>query len=171
MKQISVFLSVLLFACAIVQAQPTKGVTYTDSLTATGVTTSAKNTRGYDTYKWLRADIKPYKDKMLALKFTKTTDSVHIQGCWIDFGKDTVCVDLMVPLQNYKTLAGINTGAGVATARDTLLWWITPNYGAGKWNANAIVDLSNFHFPLYRIVSGLNDTGKTYIGDLRRGGY
>lgn len=160
----------LAFICiaVVAQAQPTKATVYRDSLTATGVTTAAKNTAGFDTYKYLRTDIFGFREKFLSLKFTKTTDSIKVQGGWVDFGKDTVWIDLWLPVKNWK-VAGINTGAGVAMQRDTVLKWITPNYSA--WGGTVNVDLTNEHFQIYRICSGLNDTGKVYIGDIRRGGY
>lgn len=138
---------------------------YRDSLNATGVTSSATHTRGYDTFVRLRSDAVSFIHKQLSIKFTKTTDSVKIQGAKVNFGQDTTWEDIPVTT---RLVSAINTGGGSSISRDTTAYWITPvgtglaNYTGHNPGSTGILDIPP-GYRAYRVVSGKNDSGYTYI--------
>lgn len=186
MKSLLTIVCLIAFAAG-ATAQYKETVQRVDSLTATGVTTAAKNTRGYDTYKVITTlaggGIGMYKDKMFSVYFTKITDTIQVQGGTLRFGNgistnpyftvaeagkaDTVWMTLRVRLKNYSK-NGFAYGTQWVPERDTLVKYISP-VGTDQMNFN--IDASEYYYPYYRFISGVNDTGKTYINTLARGGF
>jgi hypothetical protein len=158
-----------LLAPLVTQAQSPLYRQAKDSLTATGVTTTAKATAGFDTYKYVNCtESNPaYELEAIQLKFTKTTDSVGIQGLTIDYGKDSIWTQVPIKVKFIRT--SLSTPQyGILLGDTVIAKWITPNYTAGHTGATPIIDLSGQPFTYYRVVSGLNDTGKTYIMPIRK---
>lgn len=155
----------------IASAQPTIRKSYLDSLQASGATVAAFHTRGYGNYKNLRTDVAAYKDKALAIKFTKVMDSATIYGGWVTFGQDTTWTQLRVKPLELQGATGLYTAGAVVvpqSARDTSVVWITP---VTTDKMVFTVPLDGFYFEVYRVGMGKADSGKTFIRDIRRGGY
>lgn len=158
------------------QAQNKLSYAKRDSLTGTGVTTTAKNTRGYDCWQILSPGINPigYTQRMLAIQFSKYTDTAYIQGGTIDFGTlpgslpwsgvssgkvDTVWYNL--ELVNALKSAGFKGGTTWFGQHDTIFQYISP-VTTDKNKFWFDLSGSKYCFPVYRIVNGVNDSGKTY---------
>ena len=165
MKRLFLVLALVLIAGTI-QAQ-TAQTYYNLSLSAAGVTTTAINTRGFDRYVELPSDTKNYLYKTVTILFSKTTDSVRIQG-----KRDSVASgvspweNILVP---YKKLAASLPGAGgYGGIRDTAAYWLTPvtggiaDYTGLNPGRTGMINLPP-GYSLYRIVTGVNDSGVTYI--------
>lgn len=171
MKRIMLFAVIAAFLVPLIaSAQPNTGKIYRDSLTAIGKQASVAIASAAS-YKYLRTDIKSYKDKVLAIKFVKVMDSLKIQGGYVTFGADTTWTNLLVEPYEMKATAGIYSAtAGVIPRKDldSAVTWMTP---VTTNKMTFTVDLSPFYYPVYRLVTATEDSGKIYVQDIRRGGY
>ncbi len=160
----TLFLSLVVFVLYVGTADAQYEQTfYRDSLDATGVTTAGTHTRGFDTFRRLRVDYSQFEVKTVTVTFKKTTDSVKFQGAKVNFGTDTTWEDITF---TKKKLTNLDNWTGGRL--DTNVVWITPvttgiaNYTGHNPGSTGILDLTP-GYKLYRMVSGKNDTGKTYL--------
>jgi hypothetical protein len=176
------FLVLFLAFVGIAQAQPNQKVLiYTDTTLAGQVNTAAGQiavlARGYTGFTKLKDDIHYYNDRKLIISFrgktsrtlaaatSFTLDSVKIQGLLQKTASpntmDSVWVD--IPITFEKWAYGINTASGLGEYRDTTLTWMsagavgnTRGYVSPQFTLPAYYDA-------YRVVNGLNDSGRVVI--------
>lgn len=140
---------------------------YNRTLTATGVTTTAVNTRGYDTFVELPTDAASYERKTLILYFAKTTDSVKVQGKR-DSTASGVSPWVDIPITYRKIATSLPGAGGYGGIRDTTAFWLTPvaggiaDYTGMTPGRTPMLELPP-GFRSYRVVSGKNDSGAVYI--------
>lgn len=169
---------VLIVAPAIL-AQPNTRKEYLDSLQgiATAAGHLANETPGYGQYKALRGDIASYNDKMITVKFVKVTDSISIWGGHRNFGQDTTWTQLRIQPHQLAPTIGVwsaTAGAVPMSQMDTSLIWLSPVTTNKMTFSVPLVDpvtKKDYIFPYYRVTLAPYDSGKVYIGDIRRGGY
>lgn len=179
---IAVFLIALVCGMTATAQQFRKPKVKVDSLSSYNVATqTVKNTRGYDARCYF-SDCLEDINKSIQILFKKTMDSVKIQGGTWDFGSgiaaesplssgrfaanfgvtagkvDTIWTDLEVN-PGYQ-VSGFAGGTTYVPKHDTTCTWLTPVMtDRMKFDVN----LDKFHYPVYRVVSAVADTGKVYL--------
>lgn len=148
------------------QAQFVDQVIYRDSIDASANTaTATSSAAGFEAFKRLRTDMSYYTDRAITIKFTKVTDSAKIQVAQRTFGTDTNWVDVEVSEKIKANAPGVV--GGFAVTRDTVKTWIS-DVGLDNGLTQGPFYLERKYIgSIFRIVSGVLDTGKIYIHDAR----
>jgi len=184
MKHVLIVALMLAFV-GIAGAQPNQKVLiYTDTTLAGQTSTQAGQVlalaRGFTCFTDLQPDIDYYTDRKLTISFrgktsrtlaaatSFTLDSVKIQGLLQKKASpnklDSVWVDIPVTFEKWKT--GINTASGLTEYRDTTLFWISAGeVGNTRGYVTPQFTLPDY-YDAYRVVNGLNDSGRVVIKNI-----
>lgn len=162
MKRFSLVVLVLMLVGMTAQAQRAEQILYRDSLDASGnVATATTSALGYEVFKNWRSDFTYYVMQSLYVKFTKIEDSVKLQAAVTNFGEDTTWVDIKV--RNTLTATASPGAGGFGQVRDTLRTWVTQVGVDGGVTMGPFFLEPEYIGRKIRAVSGVLDTGKTYI--------
>ena len=168
MKQLFFLAVIFALMSTVAYSQAAKDIHYRDSLDASGdLATATTSARGYENFKAWRTDFQNYMVHAIHVKFTKVTDSVKLQAAITNFGQDTTWVDVQV---RNTIQSAINTGAGSKVSRDTVRTWISDvGVDAGFTYGPFLVE-PQYIGRAMRVVTGVLDTGKTYINQIMKTG-